>query len=62
MGKTKSVGNGEGTLYKDPKTGRYIYQYYYNGKRKKIKQKINEKTKDFKIRVTEIKNSVNKNT
>ncbi len=61
MGKTKSVGNGEGTLYKDPKTGRYIYQYYYNGKRKKIKQKINEKAKDFKDKVTEIKNNINKN-
>lgn len=62
MGKTKSVGNGEGSLYKDPKTGRYIFQYYYNGKRKKIKQKQNEKAKDFKNKVTEIKNSVNKNT
>jgi len=62
MGKTKSVGNGEGTLYKDPQTGRYVFQYYYNGKRKKIKQRLNEKTKDFKEKVIEIKNSVNKNT
>jgi integrase len=62
MGKTRTVGNGEGSLYKDSKTGRYIYAYYYNGKRNKIKQKQNEKVSDFKARVTEIKNSVNKNT
>lgn len=59
--KTKSVGNGEGSLYKDSKTGRYIFQYFYNGQRKKIKQKQNEKVSDFKAKVTEIKNSVNKN-
>ena len=62
MSKTRTVGNGEGSLYKDSKTGRYIYAYYYNGKRNKIKQKQNEKVSDFKARVTEIKNSVNKNT
>lgn len=62
MRKTRTVGNGEGSLYKDSKTGRYIYAYYYNGKRNKIKQKQNEKVSDFKARVTEIKNSVNKNT
>lgn len=62
MGKTRTVGNGEGSLYKDSKTGRYIYAYYYNGKRNKIKQKQSEKVSDFKARVTEIKNSVNKNT
>ena len=48
MGKTRTVGNGEGSLYKDSKTGRYIYAYYYNGKRNKIKQKQNEKVSDFK--------------
>lgn len=62
MSKTRTVGNGEGSLYKDSKTGRYIYAYYYNGKRNKIKQKQNEKVSDFKARVTEIKNNVNKNT
>lgn len=62
MSRTRTVGNGEGSLYKDSKTGRYIYAYYYNGKRNKIKQKQNEKVSDFKARVTEIKNSVNKNT
>ena len=62
MSKTRTVGNGEGSLYKDSKTGRYIYAYYYNGKRNKIKQKQKEKVSDFKARVTEIKNSVNKNT
>ena len=43
MSKTRTVGNGEGSLYKDSKTGRYIYAYYYNGKRNKVKQKQNEK-------------------
>lgn len=62
MSKTRTVGNGEGSLYKDSKTGRYIYAYYYNGKRNKIKQKQNEKVSSFKARVTEIKNSVNKKT
>lgn len=62
MRKTRTVGNGEGSLYKDSKTDRYIYAYYYNGKRSKIRQKQNEKVSDFKARVTEIKNSVNKNT
>lgn len=62
MSRKRTVGNGEGSLYKDSKTGRYIYAYHYNGKRNKIKQKQNEKVKDFKDRVTEIKNSVNKNT
>ena len=34
--KTKSVGNGEGTLYYDKQVERWTYQYYYNGKRSKI--------------------------
>ena len=62
MSKKRTVGNGEGSLYKDSKTDRYVYAYYYNGERKKIKQKKKEKASDFKAKVTEIKNSLNKNT
>lgn len=58
--KTKSVGNGEGTLYKSEKLKCYVFQYYdTEGKRKTMKQKKNESSKDFKARVTKIKNDIN---
>jgi len=61
--KTKQVGNGEGSLYKSEKLGCWIYQYYdLSGKRQTMKQKKNESPKDFKIRVTETKNSLNNGT
>lgn len=61
--KTKSVGNGEGSLYKSEKLGCWIFQYYdTSGKRQTMKQKKNESAKDFKARVTEIKSSLNKGT
>lgn len=61
--KTKSVGNGEGTLYKSKALDCWVFQYYdTNNKRQTMKQRKNESTKDFKIRVTEIKNSLNNNT
>lgn len=61
--KTKSVGNGEGSLYKSQTLNCWIFQYYDpNGKRKTLKQKKNETSKDFKIRVTKIKNDINMNT
>ncbi len=61
--KTKQVGNGEGSLYKSEKLGCWIYQYYdVSGKRQTMKQKKNESPKDFKIRVTETKNSLNNGT
>lgn len=56
--KTKSVGNGEGSLYYSDKLERWIFQYYSNNTRKTIKQKKNEKVKDFKFRVTKIKNDL----
>ena len=59
MKKTKSVGNGEGTIYFDKSIQRWIYQYYYECKRKKIKQKKNETKKEFLKRVTEIKSKIN---
>ena len=51
--KTKSVGNGEGSLYYSEKLKCWIFQYYdTNGKRQTMKQKKKESTKDFKARVT----------
>lgn len=61
--KTKSVGNGEGTLYKSKALDCWVFQYYdTNNKRQTIKQRKNESAKDFKVRVTEIKNSLNNGT
>lgn len=61
--KTKQVGNGEGSLYYSDKLKCWIFQYYdTNGKRQTMKQKKKESTKDFKARVTKIKNSLNNGT
>jgi len=58
--KTKSVGNGEGSLYYSETLKCWIYQYYdTNNKRKTLKQRKNETVKDFKARVTKIKNDIN---
>ena len=59
---TKSVGNGEGSLYYSETLKCWIFQYMYNGSRKTLKQKKNEKVKDFKARVTKTKNELNTNT
>ena len=48
-----------GTLYYDKQIERWIYQYYYNGKRSKIKQKKDELKKEFLKRVTDIKSKIN---
>ena len=53
--KTKSVGNGEGSLYFSEKLNCYVYQYYYDGKRKTLKQKKGEQAKEFKDRVVDLK-------
>ena len=60
--KNKEKGNGEGTLYKSSKTGLYIGQYVYNGKRKSVYQKKNEKITDFKKRFADILSSINQET
>lgn len=59
MAKKKEKGNGEGTMYKSNKTGLYIGQYVYNGKRHSVYQKKDEKIGDFKKRFVEIINSIN---
>lgn len=61
--KTKSVGNGEGSLYYSDKLKCWIFQYYdTQNKRKTMKQKKKESVKDFKARVTTIKNQLNNGT
>ena len=60
---TKSVGNGEGSLYKSEKLNCWIYQYHdNNGSRKTMKQKKSENVKDFKARVTALKNKLDNGT
>ena len=56
--KTKSVGNGEGSLYYSEALQCWIYQYVYNGKRKTLKQRKNEQSREFKKRVTSLKSSI----
>lgn len=58
MGKVKEKGNGQGTMYKSSKTGLYIGQYVYNGKRHSVYQKRNEKIGDFKSRFNNILSSI----
>ncbi len=55
----KSVGNGEGSLYYSETLKRWFFQFHYNGQRKTIQQKKNEKVKEFKKRVTDIKFMLN---
>lgn len=62
MGKKKSKGNGEGTLYVSSKTGLYIGQYVLDGKRQSIYQRKNEKVGDFKARFNKIILSINDGT
>lgn len=60
--KTKSVGNGEGSLYYSETLKRWVFQYVFNDTRKTLKQKKKETVKEFKARVTEIKNKINTGT
>lgn len=60
--KNKEKGNGEGTLYTSSKTGLLVGQYCYNGKRKSVYQRKNEKTTDFKKRFNKIIVSINEGT
>lgn len=60
---TKKVGNGEGSQYYSEKLKCWIFQYYdTDGKRQTMKQKKKETSKDFKARVTEVKNNLNNGT
>lgn len=61
--KTRSVGNGEGSLYYSEALNRWIFQYYdTQSKRQTMKQRKKETVKDFKARVTKVKNELNTGT
>lgn len=61
--KNKSVGNGEGLPYYSETLGCWVYQYYDTShKRQTMKQRKKETVKEFKTRVTEVKNSLNNGT
>lgn len=61
--KTKSVGNGEGSLYYSETLKCWVYQYFDTAnKRKTMKQRKKETVKEFKARVTALKNSLNNGT
>lgn len=58
--KTKERGNGEGTLYFSNTLNCYVAQYVEpSGKRKTLKQKKDEKNKDFKKRFHNIVHQLN---
>ena len=61
--KTKSKGNGEGTIYFSETLQKWVAQYVEPiGNRKTLTQKKNEKVSDFKKRFTNIINEINNNT
>lgn len=61
--KTKAVGNGEGSLFYSETLKCWVYQYYdTQNKRQIIRQRKKESTKDFKARVTKVKNELNTGT
>lgn len=61
--KTKSKGNGEGTIYFSETLQKWVAQYVEpSGNRKTLTQKKNEKVSDFKKRFTNIINEINNNT
>lgn len=60
--KTRTVGNGEGSLYYSESRKKWIYAYYVHGDKKSISQHKGETITQFKARVTELKNSFNNGT
>jgi len=59
----RTVGNGEGSLYYSKALECWIFDYFNEtGKRKREKQRKSESVKDFKARVTKIKNELNNGT
>lgn len=48
-----------GTLYYSNSLKRWVFQYFVGNKRKTIKQKSNESTKNFKARITKLRNDLN---
>ena len=62
-GKPKSVANGEGSLYFSDTLQRWIFQYTEpSGKRQTLRQKRNESEREFRKRVTAIKEKLDTGT
>ena len=61
---TKSVGNGEGSLYWSETLKKYVYQYYVKGDptRKTMTQRKNEEVKDFRKRVRDLQTKIDNGT
>lgn len=61
---TKSVGNGEGSLYWSEALKKYVYQYYVKGDptRKTMTQRKNEEVKDFRKRVRDLQTKIDNGT
>lgn len=57
-GKPKTAGNGESVPYFSQTLDKWVYQYWYNGKRKTLTQRKNERKTDFFKRVTEVKSKI----
>ena len=55
----RTVGNGEGSLFYSKSLHKWIFQYYVGNTRKSLKQMKNETVRDFRLRVTKIKNEMN---
>ncbi len=60
--KTRTVGNGEGSLYYSESRKKWIFAYFVYGDKKTISQKKGETVTQFKARVTELKSSLNNGT
>ena len=60
--KVKSVGNGDGSLYFSETLKCWVFQYWIDNKRKTLKQKKDESARDFKLKVTKLKNDINNGT
>jgi len=61
--KTRTVGNGEGSLYYSKALNCWVFDYFNEiGKRRREKQRKKESVKDFKARITKLKNELNNGT
>lgn len=60
--RSKSKGNGEGSIYYCTAKGIFVGQYSINGKRHSVYQKKKESVKNFKNRFNKILNDINQGT
>lgn len=60
--KSRTVGNGEGSLYYSESRKKWIFAYFVHGDKKTISQKKGETVTQFRARVIELKNNLNNGT